>query len=130
NVFAPLPVIILAAVLWLDRSHPLHAVARSMVFVGVCVFPLIAHQGLRAMTVHNRPLEPQAGLLFYARVAQFTPLDSGIHRDLKALIRADIEEYRKRPKLDNNIILNRTAVPRLRSHLLAAGQTPSDLNRI
>jgi hypothetical protein len=130
NVFAPLPLLIIAAILWLNRHRPLRAALRTAVFVGACALPLIGDRVLRAMTLHERAVEPQAGLLFFARVAQFTPLESGIHRELKALIREDIEAYRQRPKLDNNIILNRAAVPRLREHLLSIGQTPSDLNRI
>ena len=130
NVFAPLPVIIVAAHGWCGRRHPVRAALRIGVFLALCVAPLWGNRVLRAMTIDNQPPEPQSGLLLFARVAQFTPLDHGIHPELKALIRADIEEYRKRPKLDNNIILNRTAVPRLRSHLLWQGKTPTDLNRI
>jgi hypothetical protein len=130
NVFAPLPLLIIAAIVWRERVRPLRAAVRTLIFLGACALPLLGNNLLRALTLHDRPLEPQAGLLLYARVAQFTPLDAGIHRELKALIRDDILEYRKRPKLDNNIILNRTAIPRLRTHLLALGKTPGDLNRL
>jgi hypothetical protein len=74
--------------------------------------------------------EPQAGVLFYGRTAQWTKLEGGIEQDLKDLIRADIEAYRLLPKLDNNVILKRTAVPHLWEALEKRGQTPTDLDRL
>jgi 4-amino-4-deoxy-L-arabinose transferase-like glycosyltransferase len=130
NVFAPLPLVIVAAIAWLGRNRPGRAGIQLCAFLAMCVAPLVGNRVLTAWTVHEQPTEPQAGLLFYARVAQFTPLDHGLYPELKQMIRSDIEEYRKRPKLDNNIILNRTAIPRLRTYLLSIGKTPADLNRI
>jgi hypothetical protein len=130
NVFAPLPLIVLLGLLRLHRHTRSRAIVTMLLFIAGCATPLLGDQLLRRMTVQKKPREPQAGLLLFARVAQFTRLDGGIEPELKALIRDDIVEYRQRSKLDNNIILNRTAVPRMRTHLLARGQTPSDLNRI
>lgn len=130
NVFAPFFIIVLIALGWSDRHQLLRAAARIAVFVVSCAVPIVGNRILTQLTVHEKPLEPQAGLLLYARVAQFTVLDGGIEPALKALIRDDILAYRRRPKLDNNIILNRTAVPHMREYLFAHGATPSDLNRV
>src|SRR5262249_8830224 len=45
-------------------------------------------------------------------------------------IRAEVEDYRARPKLDNNIVIKRTIVPHLWRELQAQGKTAVDLDRL
>jgi hypothetical protein len=130
NVFAPFPLVILIALVSIHWHNRRRAILTCGLFVLSCALPLVGNRVLTQLTVHTKPREPQAGLLLFARVAQFTVLENGIEPELKALIKDDIVEYQKRPRLDNNIILNRTAIPRMREHLLAQGRTPADLNRV
>lgn len=76
---------------------------------------------------------PQDGILFYGRTAQFTKLDGGLDPYIKALIREDIIGYRakiaREHKLDNNWIIYRSAVPRIRESFLEDGRTDIEVNR-
>jgi 4-amino-4-deoxy-L-arabinose transferase-like glycosyltransferase len=134
NVFAPFPPLTLATLLWLNRRDWRAAAAHAAVFAVAFALPLVGGKIEKRLSANQRPPEPQAGLLLFARVAQFTVLDGGVEPEMKALIRDDILAYKKQVEeeddLDNNIVLNRTAVPRMRKFLLAQGKTPSDLNRI
>jgi len=130
SVFVPFPLLVAAGALWVFRKTPLRAVASTAAFLLAYGLPFALNAWHdRVARVHPEP-EPQMGLLWYARVAQFTVLDRGIEPELKAQIRPEIEEYRKRHKLDNNIILHRTAVPHLLELLRAQGKTPTDLEHL
>ncbi len=124
---------------------PLVLIGSVLVFYGPGWRPRLVRLGLlaagfalpyAALKVHDLTArrvavpEPQAGILFFGRTAQWTKLDGGIEQDMKDLIRPDIEEYRRLPKLDNNIIIKRTAVPHLWKALQARKQTPADLDRL
>jgi 4-amino-4-deoxy-L-arabinose transferase-like glycosyltransferase len=130
NVFGPFPLMVIGAQIWLHRSRPAVAAMHALIFIVALALPVASSKALIHFTVHNRPSEPQAGILFYGRTAQFTELDGGIEPEIKKLIRADIEAYRKLPKLDNNVILKQTAVPHMRDYLRAQGKTPADLDKL
>jgi 4-amino-4-deoxy-L-arabinose transferase-like glycosyltransferase len=134
NVFVPFPAVVVGAALFLHRRKPLRGIVVAVAFVAAFVLPFAGAKILKQLTIHEKPPEPQSGLLLYGRVAQFTVLDGGIEPEIKALIRPDVEAYRafiqERGKLDNNIPLNKTAVPRMRAYLSKRGKTPSDLNRL
>jgi hypothetical protein len=100
-----------------------------VIFAGF-ILPYAALRLHDATAAHVELPQPQAGILFYGRTAQWTKLDGGIEPELKAVIRADIEDYRRLRKLDNNIIIKRTAVPHLWRELVKQGRTPTDLDRL
>lgn len=130
NVFVPFPFILVAGVFFASRPGLRPRLLRLAVLGAGFALP---YAGLKfhestARTVETP--EPQAGILFYGRTAQWTKLDGGIEPGLKDLIREDIESYRRLPKLDNNIIIKRTAVPHLWAALKAQGKTPADLDRL
>lgn len=130
NVFVAFPLVLAAGVLlfsgpaWRPRFIRLAvlAVGFALPYVGLKIHDATAREVATP--------EPQAGILFFGRTAQWTKLDGGIEPELKALIRTDIEEYRSRPKLDNNIIIKRTAVPHLWEALKSRGESPTDLDRL
>jgi hypothetical protein len=130
NVFVVFPLVMVAGVLvfcgpgWRARGMRL-----AMVVAGLAL-PIVALK-IHDLTARRVAIpEPQAGILFFGRTAQWTKLDGGIEQDLKEVIRADIEDYRNLGKLDNNIIIKRTAVPHLWKVLQARKQTPADLDRL
>lgn len=130
NVFVVFPLVLVAGVLvfcgpgWRTRGLRL-----GMVVAGLAL-PVVALK-IHDLTAKRVAVpEPQAGILFFGRTAQWTKLDGGTDQDLKEIIRADIESYRRLPKLDNNIIIKRTAVPHLWKALQARHQTPTDLDRL
>ena len=134
NVLAPFPALVLAALLWDGRRTPRVALAGAAVFLAGLALPHLGAKIFRQLTIHDQPAQPQPGAMIFARVAQFTVLDGGIEPEVKALIRADIEAYReacrRRGTLDNNEILVRTAVPKLRALYERTGQKPADLDRL
>ena len=130
NVLAPFPPVVLAALLWEVRRTPRAALAAAAVFVAGYALPVAGAKVFRQLTIHARPPQPQPGAMLFARVAQFTVLDGGIEPEIKELIRADIESYRKRPRLDNNEILVRTAVPKIRDLYDRLGKTPAEADRL
>lgn len=130
NVFAPFPLIVIAGAIYLHREQLKRAAKPIGIFVLAFLIPVAAEKVFTKFAGPTLPPEPQAGILFYGRTAQFTVLDGGIHPELKEKIRRDVEDYRKLPKLDNNIILKRTVVPELWRLLKEQGKTPSDLNRL
>ncbi len=130
NVFVAFPVMLVAGALFFSGPGGCPRLLRLIVIVAGLALPTVAvkiHEA-RARTVAEP--EPQAGILFFGRTAQWTKLDGGIEPDLKELIRADIEDYRRLPKLDNNVIIKRTAVPRLWQELQKRGQSLADLDRL
>ena len=130
NVLAPFPVVVLAALVWDARRTPRAAALSATVFLAGFALPLIGAKVFRQLTIHDRPPQPQPGAMLFARVAQFTVIDGGIEPEVKALIRADIESYRKKTRLDNNEILVRTAVPKIRDYCDRLGRTPSDADHL
>ena len=130
NVLAPFPVVVLAALVWDARRTPRAAALSAAVFLAGLALPLIGAKVFRQLTIHDRPPQPQPGTMLFARVAQFTVLDGGLEPEIKALIREDIVAYRAKKHLDNNEILARTAVPRMRERFDQTGRTPADLDRL
>ncbi|MCE9609054.1 MAG: glycosyltransferase family 39 protein [Chthoniobacter sp.] len=130
NVLAPFPVVVLAALIWHTRGTPRVAALSVAAFLAGFSLPLVGAKIFRQLTIHDRPPQPQPGAMLFARVAQFTVLDGGIEPEVKALIRSDIETYRKRTRLDNNEILVRTAVPRMRNYYDTLGKTPGELDAL
>jgi len=130
NVFVVFPLVLVASVLvfsgpgWRTRG------IRLAILVAGLALPVVALK-IHDLTAKRVAVpEPQAGILFFGRTAQWTKLDGGTDQDLKEIIRADIEAYRRLPKLDNNIIIKRTAVPHLWKALQARHQTPTDLDHL
>ncbi|MEI6561588.1 MAG: hypothetical protein WCO68_05815 [Verrucomicrobiota bacterium] len=130
NVYGPLPLVLVAGYLYFFRNCFEKPAKQAALFVLAFALPLLGVKALNAFTVHTRPAEPQAGILFYGRTAQFTVLDAGEYPEIKAAIRQEVEDYRKRPRLDNNVILKLTVVPHLERILAAQGKSPADLNRL
>jgi hypothetical protein len=130
NVFVVFPLVLVSGVLLFSGPGWRGRFIRLAVIVAGLALPTVALKIHDATAARVATPEPQAGVLFFGRTAQWTKLDGGIDQDLKDLIRADIEEYRQRPKLDNNIIIKRTAVPHLWRAIQARGQTPTDLDRL
>ncbi|MGC3990946.1 MAG: glycosyltransferase family 39 protein [Chthoniobacteraceae bacterium] len=129
-VLGPCAGIILVACFFVFKDSRRQAILMALVFAVAFAFPTIGAKTLRKLTRHDRPSEPQDGILFYGRTAQFTYLEGGIEPEIKAQIRQEVEDYRKLPKLNNNLILKRTVVPHLRTILATEKKTPEDLNRL
>ena len=130
NVFVPFPFMLVAGVLFFERLERRARITRVTLIVAGFALPFIALKIRDATARHVAPPEPQAGILFYGRTAQWTKLEGGIEPELKALIRAEVEEYRQRPKLDNNIVIKRTIVPHLWRVLKQQGKSAIDLDRL
>lgn len=130
NVFVPFPLALAGGVLFLEGHATRAKVLRVALIVVAFLLPFGALKLHDSFVRHVNPPEPQAGILFYGRTAQWTKLDGGIEPELKAKIRAEVEEYRARPKLDNNIVIKRTIVPHLWRELQAQHKTAVDLDRL
>jgi len=130
NIYGPLPLVLVAGYLYFFRDCFEKPAKQAGLFVLAFAIPLLGVKALNAFTVHSHPAEPQAGILFYGRTAQFTVLDGGEYPEIKAAIRQEVEDYRKRPKLDNNVILKQTVVPHLERIFVEQGKSPADLNRL
>ncbi len=130
NVYLPLPIVVVLGQLYLHRTNLRSSMLSLAVFLAALALPFLGVRVQKHFANDRIVSAPQDGLLIYGRTAQFTVLDGGIEPEIKALIRPDIEAYRQLPKLENNIILHDTAVPRLAAHLRSRGQTPRDLNRL
>jgi len=130
NVFVAFPLVLAASVLLFSGPGLRPRLVRLALLVAGFALPYVGVKFHHAASQKHATPEPQAGILFFGRTAQWTKLDGGIEPELKELIRADIEDYRRRPKLDNNIIIKRTAVPHLWQALQGQGKTPSDLDRL
>lgn len=138
NVFVPIPLVLIAGHLWYYRQSPRLAVKQVVIFVIALVIPFLGEKTLKTMTIHERPPEPQSGILLYGRTAQFTFLDGGIEPAIKQEIRVDVENYRKQvygdgtkpPRLDNNVVIKRTIVPHLQRILYdRQHKTPAELDK-
>ncbi|MEI9893967.1 MAG: hypothetical protein WDN28_08770 [Chthoniobacter sp.] len=128
NVFVPFPFALVAGV-WFFEGHALRAkITRVILVAAAFLLPFAALKVHNAFALHVNPPEPQAGILFYGRTAQWTKLDGGIEPELKEKIRAEVEDYRSRPKLDNNIVIKRTIVPHLWRELQAQGKSAVELD--
>ena len=130
SVYGPFPVLVVGALIFAGWKMRAPMFGRIALFALGFALPYLGVRALDRMSVAHEPPEPQSGILLYGRTAQFTHLDGGLEPELKAAIRAEVEDYRRLPDLDNNVILKRTVVPHLRRILYARGQTPADLNRL
>jgi hypothetical protein len=130
NVFVPFPLALVVGVLFFEGHAARAKLTRVVLIVAGFLLPFAALKAHQAFARHVNPPEPQAGILFYGRTAQWTKLDGGIVPELKAKIRADVEDYRARPKLDNNIVIKRTIVPRLWRELQGQNKSAVDLDRL
>jgi len=130
NVFAPFPLVLLAGVLFFEGPERRVKITRAASIVAGFVLPFAAVKIHNATSRHVAPSQPQAGILFYGRTAQWTKLDGGIEPELKAMIRDEVEAYRALPKLDNNIVIKRTIIPHLARELHARGKNDVDLDRL
>ena len=130
NVFPVFPLVLAAGVLFYAKAGWRSRLLRLALLVAGFALPYVA------LKIHNATAptvagpEPQAGILFFGRTAQWTKLDGGIEPELKEVIRQDIEDYRRLPKLDNNIIIKRTAVPHLWQVMQTRGQSLTDLDKL
>jgi 4-amino-4-deoxy-L-arabinose transferase-like glycosyltransferase len=129
QVYTPFPLLLISGCLYFYRKTPRAALKYVAIFLTAFLLPTVGNVAFKKATM-IRPPEPQDGILFYGRTAQFTFLEGGKHAEVKELIRQDILDYRKLPKLDNNVILKITAVPRLRDYLSKQGKDGRDLNRL
>lgn len=130
NVFVPFPFVLVAGVFCTGLPGIRPRLLRLGCVGAGLALPFLAGKIHDATAREVAAPEPQAGILFFGRTAQWTKLDGGIAPEFKALIREDIESYRRLPKLDNNVIINRTAVPHLSQALEAQGRSPTDLDRL
>ncbi len=130
NVYAPFPLLFVAGHLFCGRANLRPALRQALVFCIAFTLPFAGVKVLDTVCPQRSPKEPQDGILFYGRTAQFTVLDGGKYPEIKAAIREEIEDYRNRGELDNNIIVNRTVVPHLSRLFKEQGKLPKDLNRL
>jgi len=130
NLLLPFPFVV---AFWLlaERTQPLLGRGRRILLLGFgCALPFFGNRVINHLSGHPPEAAPQSGILLYGRVAQWTALDSPEQAEIKQLIRADIEDYRKLPRLNNNVILKRTAVPHIAAWLHQRGGSRADLDRI
>jgi 4-amino-4-deoxy-L-arabinose transferase-like glycosyltransferase len=134
SVFGPFPLVVILGHLFYWRSTPKLALKFALIFSLAFIIPFLGVRTFKTLTVHNRPPEPQAGILLYARTAQFTWLEGGIEPEIKQQIRQEVEEYRAHVKeighLDNNLIIYKTIVPALKGILERDNKLPADLNHL
>lgn len=124
GVFSFFPLVAIAtAAAALPRRRSVPAIAW---FTAGLALVLAAGAILRAAENPPEPRAPQFGILLFGRTAQWTVLDQGIEPALKSAIRQDILDYRMLPETDNNLILNDTAVPKLRKLL----PSPAEVERV
>ena len=134
SVFGPFPLIVILGHLFYWRSTPGLAVKFALIFMVAFALPLAGVRVLKRLTVHNAPPQPQAGILLYARTAQFTVLEGGIEPEIKEQIHQEVEDYRKHilkiGHLDNNEIIYRTIAPHLSRILRSQGKLPADVSNL
>ena len=130
NVFVPFPFALIGGALFLEKHATREKIVRSVLVVAGFLLPFMTLKVHNAFAKEVMPPEPQAGILFYGRTAQWTKLDGGIEPELKAKIRAEVEDYRARPKLDNNIVIKRTIIPHLWRELQAQHKSAVELDRL
>jgi len=130
NVFVPFPLMVLLGAAFHFRNDRRFACRQVLFFLVALSLPLVGVKWLDSLAPSKRPPAPQGGILLYGRTAQFTVLDGGIHPELKAFIRKDVENYRALPELDNNIVIYRTVIPRIREYLRPQGKDTRDVNRV
>jgi hypothetical protein len=130
NVFAPFPLVLVGGVFFFEGHVLREKCLRLALIVVGFLLPYATLKAHNAFARHVNPPEPQAGILFYGRTAQWTKLDGGIVPELKAKIRTQVEDYRSRDKLDNNIVIKRTIVPQLAWELGRQGKSAVELDRL
>lgn len=135
GIFPILPLLVIATLAWQNRRRPALAILLSACFAGPFVAPKMASKLYDRASGTGRPAEPEDGIMFFARTAQWTVLEGGFEPAIKAQVRPQLERYMERyqrtGKLDNNEIIKRTTVPSLKTILgrERPGFTPADLNR-
>jgi hypothetical protein len=130
NVFAPFPVVLVGGVLFFEGHNRRGKLERIALIVAGFLAPYAALKAHQVFARHVNPPEPQAGILFYGRTAQWTKLDGGIEPELKAKIHDEVEAYRALPKLDNNIVIKRTIVPHLAREYGKLGKSAVELDKL
>jgi len=130
GVFLPFPAFAILGAVGLHWPRWQITTRHAAIFLAAFLLPAALDLLHERNSKVESPSRPQSGILFYGRTAQWTVLDAGIQPELKAQIRKMVEDYRRLPKLDNNVILKDTVVPRLEAIVASQGGTPSDLNRL
>jgi hypothetical protein len=130
QVLLPYPVVAVITCVGLARRTPGRLAVRLCALLAGLALPyaLLSWHNHTAREV-DEP-QPQSGILFYGRTAQWTVLDGGIEPQIKAAIRAEVEAYRRLPKRDNNIIVHKTVVPHLEEILKSQKKSYVDLDRL
>lgn len=135
GIFPILPLLVIVTFAWQNRRRPVFAILLSVCFAAPFFAPKAASKYYDRASGTGRPPEPEDGIMFYGRTAQWTVLEGGFEPRIKSLVRPQVERYmeryRKTGKLDNNEIIKRTVVPSLKVILEKErpGFTPADLNR-
>jgi 4-amino-4-deoxy-L-arabinose transferase-like glycosyltransferase len=130
SVFAPFPIILLGGVFFLEGHATREKLIRAALLLAGLAVPFVVLKIHNLTAHHVAPPQPQAGILFYGRTAQWTKLDGGIEPELKAKIQDEVLAYQALPRLDNNIVIKRTIVPHLARELHAQGKNDVDLDRL
>jgi hypothetical protein len=137
NVWFPFPILFILATVFFLRGNKRAALTQIVIFILAFGVPYSAAKYFKHHTLGiDRSDEPQEGVLWYGRTAQFTKLDGGKYPELKAQIRDEVLAYQHEvfatnpPHLNNNEILKKTVVPTLTKILRAQGQNGEELNRI
>lgn len=131
NIYVPFVPVVCALLIWRGFRRPLALAGWLACFILAAASPAIANKVFNAtLAAGVQPPRPQDGILFYGRTAQFTKLDGGIAPDIKALVRPDVEAYRKRTKLDNNFVIYRSIVPKIRQRFHEEKKSDVELNRL
>lgn len=134
-IFPVLPLLLAAGFAWQQRKRPALAALLAVGFAAAFFAPKAASKFYDRASGTRRLPEPEDGIMFYGRTAQWTVLEGGFEPAIKAQVRDQVERYaeryRKTGKLDNNEIIKRTVTPSLKTILQKErpGFTPADLNR-
>jgi hypothetical protein len=133
QVFPLYPALVVVLLGWQLRRQPALACALIVSFLVMFALPTAASKLYDRLSGTGKPRDPEPGQMFYGRVAQWTYLDGGMAPDIKARIRAQVEDYirvgKKARSYDFNIPVKRTVVPTIRNILVnERGQTPRQVD--
>lgn len=115
GLLGPYPLIALAGLAWVQRRAPKMAAVLALLFLVGMFVPKAVFGVLTRADVGDFDSESYAGIQLYGRVAQWTRMDGGIHPQLKEHIRPQVEAYRALEKRDNNLVIKRLIVPRIKA---------------